>query len=158
MQYVNPRVSVITDGLHIECEVGDPDWVECGESKLAKMACSGSLAPHCVNNDYVTAAMIYSTAHARHELLARHGLLGAVRIYELHLQKWQHFCCSMAVSIRSATRGENRTCLLLQLLCQPGETVCCASLCYGCLACHSQQGENKRVYNSYHSWSLLPTS
>ena len=24
--------------------------------------------------------------------------------------------------------------LLLQLPCQPGETVCCASLCYGCQA------------------------
>ena len=41
-----------------------------GESKLAKIACSGSLAPHFVNNDYVRAEIIYSTAHAHHETLS----------------------------------------------------------------------------------------
>ena len=57
MQDVNPRVSVthqgnIADnGLHTGCEVIDPAGVECGESKLAKMACSGSFAPRFVNSD-----------------------------------------------------------------------------------------------------------
>ena len=45
-------------------------WPLCGESKLAKMACSGSLAPHFVNNDYVAGEIIYSTVHACHEVLA----------------------------------------------------------------------------------------
>ena len=65
MQYVNLRVSVThqgniaEDGLHIECEPRDPEvW---GESELAKMARSGCLAPCFVNNDCVTAEIIYST-------------------------------------------------------------------------------------------------
>ena len=65
MQDVNPRVSathqgtIAEDGLHIEYEVRDPEvW---GESELAKMAHSGSLAPCFVNNDCVTAEIIYST-------------------------------------------------------------------------------------------------
>ena len=40
-----------------------------GESKLTKMACLGFLAPHFVNNDYVTAEIIYSTEHARQEVV-----------------------------------------------------------------------------------------
>ena len=70
MQDVNPRVSathqgnIAEDGLHIEYEVRDPEvW---GESELAKMAHSGSLAPCFVNNDCVMAEIIYSTAHACH--------------------------------------------------------------------------------------------
>ena len=39
-----------------------------GVSSLAKMVCSGSLIPHFVNNDYVTAEIIYSTMHAYHEV------------------------------------------------------------------------------------------
>ena len=54
------------DGLHTECEVRVPAGVECGESKLAKMACSGSLAPHFLNNDCVSAETIYSTARGTH--------------------------------------------------------------------------------------------
>ena len=33
------------------------------------MAYPGPLAPHFVNNDYVTAEVIYSTAHACHEVV-----------------------------------------------------------------------------------------
>ena len=51
------------------------------ESKLAKMARSSSLAPRLVNNDYVTAERIYSTAHAQQ------GLLCAVGICELRLKR-----------------------------------------------------------------------
>ena len=42
-----------------------------GERKLAKMACSGFLAPRFVNNDYVTAEIICSTAHPCQEVLTR---------------------------------------------------------------------------------------
>ena len=41
-----------------------------GESKLAKIACSGSLAPPFVNNDYVTAEITYSIVHPHQEVLA----------------------------------------------------------------------------------------
>ena len=37
------------------------------------MACSGSLAACFVNNDYVTAEIIYSTAHVHHKELAWTG-------------------------------------------------------------------------------------
>ena len=40
-----------------------------GESKLTKMTCSGLLAPHFVNNDHITAEIIYSNGHARQEVL-----------------------------------------------------------------------------------------
>ena len=33
------------------------------------MVCSGSPAPHFVNNDYVTDEIISSTSHAHHEVL-----------------------------------------------------------------------------------------
>ena len=39
-----------------------------GESKLAKMVCSGSLALRFVNNDHITAELMYSTVHAHHEV------------------------------------------------------------------------------------------
>ena len=35
------------------------------ESKLTKMACSGSLTPCFINNDYVTAEIICSIEHAQ---------------------------------------------------------------------------------------------
>ena len=44
-------------------------WGQWGENKLAKMAFWGSLAPHFVNNDYVTAEITYSTACAQHKVL-----------------------------------------------------------------------------------------
>ena len=57
-------------------------WGRWGENKLAKMAFWGSLAPHFVNNDYVTAEIAYSTACAQHKYLLRHGLLCAILLYE----------------------------------------------------------------------------
>ena len=40
-----------------------------GEDKLAKMACSGSLIPCFLSNDYELAEIIYSTVHAHHKVL-----------------------------------------------------------------------------------------
>ena len=45
-----------------------------GESKLAKMVGSGSLAPHSVNRDDVTAEIICSIAHVCYEVLAWSGV------------------------------------------------------------------------------------
>ena len=39
-----------------------------GENKLAKMVCSGSLAPRFVNNDCAAAEIIYSMVRVRHEV------------------------------------------------------------------------------------------
>jgi len=60
------------------------------ESKLAKMVCSDSLAPHFVNNDSVTAEIIYSTEHARQEVLAGHGLCFVHIFMSSTQKKWQH--------------------------------------------------------------------
>ena len=99
------------------------------------MAQSGSLAPwplalatHFVNNDYVTAEITYSTAHAHHEVPTWLRILCAVCLYELHLE-WQYYCYLMAVFVGSAMRGENIVCLLLWLLCQPGENRYVCSFC-----------------------------
>ena len=69
-----------------------------------------------VGHDWVTelnwtAEIIYSTAHAHHEVLTWSGQLCAVCLNNLHLEKpWRvvRLCCVML-------------CLLLRLLCQPGE-------------------------------------
>ena len=66
---ITHQVNITEDRLCIECEKRDPAGVEVwGESKLAKMAFSGSLDPCFVNNVYEIAEIIYSTAHARHEV------------------------------------------------------------------------------------------
>ena len=82
------------------------------------MLCPGSLAPHFVNNDYVTAEITHSTARARQEALD-HGMLCAVQIRELHLRSGG--IAAAAVPVGSATRGENIPCPPPRLLSQPGE-------------------------------------
>ena len=47
------------------------------------------------------------------------------------------------VSVGSATRGENIVCLPVQLLCQPGDRLCCVRLCYGC--CHDCCASQERI-------------
>jgi len=88
-----------------------PKWEHShlwGERKSAKMACSDSLAPRFVNN-YITAEILYSTVCIMRYLLG-HGLLCAVGMYELHPKKWWCYFCVSAVSVGSATRGENTAC------------------------------------------------
>ena len=51
------------------------------------------------------------------------------QMYELHLKKAGVFyCCIMVVSVGSTTRGENRACILLWLLHQPGENAVIAAV------------------------------
>ena len=50
-----------------------------------------------------------------------HKILWVARIYELHQKAAAFYHCIRAVSIGSAMRGENIVCLLLWLLCQPGQ-------------------------------------
>ena len=66
----------------------------CGESKLAKMACSGSLAPCFVNNDYGTgtAEIAYSTAPTPQEVLTW-SRATVCSLYELHHEN-PGSCCT----------------------------------------------------------------
>ena len=57
-----------------------------GESKLAKMACLGSLTPCFLNIDCVTVEIIYSTEHACHKVLTWSQIVCRVHICELHLE------------------------------------------------------------------------
>ena len=109
-----------------------------GESKLAKMACSCSLTPHFVNNDYVTAEIIYRTAHAHHKKLASSPATLCCGTMWTPPKKRQHYYCISALSVGSTTRGDNVACLLLWLLHQPGE--------------------NKHVFSSYGSSGIFPAS
>ena len=102
------------------------------ESKLAKMACSGFFAPCFINNDYVTAEIICSTAHARHEVFAWSWTTLCYAHMWAPPRKGWHYCCIPAASIGSATRAEFIVRLLLRLLRQPGGRFCCVSLCHGC--------------------------
>ena len=83
---------------------------------MAKMVCSLS-SPRFLNNDSVTAKIIYSPGHACQEVLAEHGLC-LVHIFMSSTQKkWQHIsACLMALSVESAMRGDNIVCLLMWLL------------------------------------------
>ena len=108
------------------------------------MACSGSLTPCFVNNDYEIADIIYSTVHAHHKVLTWSWVTVCSTPVWAPLRKWWHYCCITAVFVASVTRGENIACLLLQLLCQPGERLCCVRFSYGCCCgcCVSQERIN----------------
>ena len=90
--------------------------VAVGESKLAKMVCSGSLTPRFVNDNHVTVEIIYNTAHARHKVLTWSGVTLCCRYMWAPPRKWQHYCCVTAVSVGSAMREGNTG-------------VCCYSCC-----------------------------
>ena len=80
------------------------------ESKLAKGACSGSLTPGFVNNDYLTAEIIYRTAHVRHKGLTwSPGALCCEAMWSPP-EKWQLCYCIWAVSVGSATGGDYIAC------------------------------------------------
>ena len=119
---VNPWVSVthqgnITDyGLHIECEVRDPQGVECEESKLAKMACSGFLAPHCVNSNCVRAEVTYCTEHAHHQVFFWSRVALCRTPVWASPKKVAALLLVPAEFIGSPTKGENIAWLLLWLL------------------------------------------
>ena len=59
-----------------------------GESKIVKMACSGSLTPSFVNNDYVTTEIIYRVVHSCHEVysLGQRSLCAVCLRNQLHLR------------------------------------------------------------------------
>lgn len=94
-----------------------------GKSKLAQIVCSGSLAPHFVNNDDVTTEITCSTMHELHEVLA--WLRGT-----LSRKQWHITAASWLCLLSHPLRGENIAWVLLWLLHQPGERLyygCCAS-------------------------------
>ena len=60
-----------------------------GDSTLQKMMCSGSLTLCFANNDYVTAEIIYNTAHVHLEVLAWLCMVW-------HICVWYGFSCGSA--------------------------------------------------------------
>ena len=105
-----------------------------GESKLAKMACSGSLAPHFVNNDYVTAEIFIAV----HMCIVRYSL--GHGLCEVHIYMSSYI---MAVSVGLVMWGENTARILLWLVCQPGERLCAFMLYYVC--CYSYRASQKKI-------------
>ena len=73
--------------------------------------------------------------------------------HKLHLRERWHFT---AAFLGSPTRGENTVCLLLWLLGQPGERMCCATLCYDCFV--SQDRINMSAFPKAHHVSFQPFS
>ena len=74
---------------------------------MAKAACSGSLAPCFVNDNYVTAGIIYSTVYAHHEVLAWSQVMCSRHVCEFHPESGGNYSYIMGVSFGSAMRGEN---------------------------------------------------
>ena len=113
-----------------------------GESKLAKMVCSGSLTPCFVNNDCVTAEIIYSTAHAHYKVLTWSQDVLCFTDMRPPPRKRGYYHCITAEPIGLDTRGKR---------------LCCDRLCCGCCGCcvrasrkavlqlPCQPGENKHV-------------
>ena len=97
--------------------------------------------PHFGHNGYVTADLSCSPATA-------------AQIHELQPWSGLNFCCIMAVSVGSATSGENIVWILPRRLHQPGETTVTAAvsarraavLRYVC--CYSCRASQKRMNTS----------
>ena len=107
-----------------------------GERKLAKIACSGSLAAHFINNDYIRAEIIYSGVHTFRRYWLGQELPRAEGICELPLKSSGITAVSLAVSIGSAMRRENM-CVYCDGCCRSRRGYCCghcASQERGCLA------------------------
>lgn len=102
-------------------------WGE--REKLAKTACSGSLPPHFVNNDYVTAEVTY-TVHAHHKVLLAWSWATLCYKDMNSTQKSSALLLLSCASVGTATRGEN----------------------CGTVAVPARR-ENKRVFSYYNSTS-----
>ena len=81
----------------------------CGESKLTKMECLGSLAPRFVNTDYVTSEIICSTVHQYQEALGWSQITLCCRDIGAPPRKWwylrlSHSCVHWANYKRSGYR------------------------------------------------------
>ena len=104
------------------------------ENKLAKLACSDSLVPCFVNNDYVTT-----------EILLQHRACASWSTHDSYLwrlRSWATLCC---MDIWAPPRKQQHyAASSLWPLCQPEERLCWVRLgygsCYGC--CISQERIN----------------
>ena len=84
-----------------------------GEGKLAGLACSGSLAPRFVNNDYATAAIVIALRMRVVRRWLGLGLLCAVRRVSLTWESPEGLCAVMLLC-----------CSLLWMMRQPAERLC----------------------------------
>lgn len=108
-----------------------------GRDQISQMARSGSLTPRFVDNEYLTAEIIYSTVHApqRGTYLVR-GYFMLYGCMSSTCKIWWQSCRVTTVTVGSAMRGEH----------VPAATA------------NVPARENKRVCISYGSPSLLPAS
>ena len=98
-----------------------------GREPIKKMACSSSLLPCFVNNDYVTAESICSTVHAPHEVPT--WSWATLSCKDMWASSKEQCILQLPHSYAHwATRGENIAYLLLWLLCQPEENTAMAAV------------------------------
>ena len=121
------------------------------------MVYPGPLAPHFVNNDYVTAEVIYSTVHASHELFTWSQVVYGIHMWappeEVAALLLHHWCVcwvtqerrEYSMSTATAAASARREVVLSLVM-----YVCCHS------CCTSQERINmSAVYGSSESSSLL---
>ena len=143
-----------------------------GESKLAKVACIGSLTPHFVKDDYVTPERVCSTAHAYQELLAASGsafVRNACRSFTVKALAVLRWSCTgvrgyvlavMVVMAVATAAASARREAVFQLPCQPGESNLSAVPVAPCvffppLSSHFAYAgfnEQRRPCEQQHSW------
>ena len=121
------------------------------------MVCSGSPAPHFVNNDYVTAEIISSTSHVHHEMLAwLWARICAVPLYERYHES-PAWCCTGATLEWPHDYVMCGYVMALLWLCYV-YAVAATARREAVLRLPGQPGEKKRVCSPYGSSSLLPAS
>ena len=114
------------------------------------MVCSGSPAPHFVNNDYVIAGIISSTAHAQHEVLLGCGLVSV-----------QYPCMNVTMKAQPAAAlglhwSDPMTVMAPLWLCYGYAVAAASARREAMLRLPGQPGEKKSVCSPYGSSRLLP--
>ena len=112
------------------------------------MVCSGSPAPHFVNNDYVIAGIISSTAHAQHEVLLGCGLVSV-----------QYPCMNVTMKTQPAAAlglhwSDPMTVMAPLWLCYGYAVAAASARREAMLRLPGQPGEKKSVCSPYGSSSL----
>ena len=114
-------------------------WDGVGREQISQDGMVRFSCPTYFNNKYVTAEIIYSTVHVPQEVLAWSQAALCCRHLWDPSEKPAAFCCCCG-----CVYWASHASLLSQLLCQPGERLCCVRLWYGCClgCCISQERKN----------------
>ena len=121
------------------------------------MVCSGSLTPRFINNDYVTAETICSTAHAHHKVLSGYKAVTGYSVRCAYMSSMKKAAallpCPGCVCWVRPERRENSVSTVMATVPASRDLVL-YQLCYGS-CCVSQERINVSVVLESHS-SLLP--